>query len=94
MTMKAITKEYEQQLWKELNHLLADAVPEDASKDEGERTVMLAIMGHDTEIHALYEEVRRLARDRDGYLRGKLEENNPLSRARRRLYGKWACRAL
>lgn len=89
--MIAVTEDYERQLWKELNLLLADAVPDDASGDEAERLIMLAIMGHDTEIHQLHETVRRLARERPaGYLRGKLDEDNPVSRARRRLYGKWA----
>jgi hypothetical protein len=84
--MRAVTEDYEQQLWEELNSLLADAVPENASEDDAERAIMLAIMGHDTEIHNLHQTVRR----RSGYLRGKLEEDNPVSRARRRLYGKWA----
>jgi hypothetical protein len=89
--MIAVTEDYERQLWKELNLLLADAVPDDASGDEAERLIMLAIMGHDTEIYQLHETVRRLARSRPaGYLRGKLDEDNPVSRARRRLYGKWA----
>lgn len=52
---------------------------------------MLALMGHDHEIHELHETVRRLASDRPaGYLRSKLDEDNPVSRARRRLYGRWA----
>lgn len=89
--MIAVTEDYERQLWKELNLLLADTVPDDASGDEAERSIMLAIMGHDTEIHQLHETVHRLARERPaGYLRGKLDEDNPVSRARRRLYGKWA----
>lgn len=86
-----VTEDYERQLWEELNALLAEAVPQDATEVEAERSIMLAIMGHDTEIHELHETVRRLARDRPaGYLRGKLDEDNPVSRARRRLYGKWA----
>lgn len=89
--MRAITEDYERQLWRELTSLLADAVPEDASGDQAERSIMLAIMGHDSEIHQLHETVRRLARDRpSGYLRAKLNADNPVSRARRRLYGKWA----
>ena len=88
--MRAVTDGYERQLWEELNSLLADAVPEDASEDDAERAIMLAMMGHDTEIHDLHQTVRRLARERSGYLRGKLEEDNPVSRARRRLYGRWA----
>jgi hypothetical protein len=88
--MIAVTPEYEERLWEELNALLVDAVPEGATGEEAERTVMLAIMGHDSEAHDLHQTVRRLARERDGYLRRKLEEDNPVSRARRRLYGKWA----
>ena len=90
MTVGPITEDYERQLWKELNSLLADAVPDDATQDEGERLIMLAIMGHDTEIHELHERVRRIGREHAGYLREKLEEDNPVTRARRRLYGKWA----
>ena len=88
--MKITTEGYERHLWEELNSLLADAVPQDASADDAERAVMLAIMGHDSEIHHLNQTVRRLARERSGYLREKLDEDNPVSRARRRLYGKWA----
>lgn len=91
MTKIAVTRDYERQLWRKLNALLDDAVPQGATKDEGERTVMLALMGHDQEIHGLHETVRRFARDRPaGYLRAKLDEDNPVSRARCRLYGKWA----
>jgi hypothetical protein len=90
VTTSGVTEEYERQLWRELNTLLADVVPQDATGDDAERSIMLALMGHDTEVHGLHEQVRRLARERDGYLRGKLEEDNPVTRARRRLYGKWA----
>jgi hypothetical protein len=88
--MRAVTENYERQLWEELNSLLADAVPLDARGEDAERAVMLAIMGHDSEIHELHQTVRRLAQERSGYLREKLEEDNTVSRARRRLYGKWA----
>jgi hypothetical protein len=83
-------EDYERQLWKELNALLADAIPQEAKGDDAERAIMLALMGHDSEAHALHEQVRRLAEDGDGYLREKLAEDNPVSRARRRIYGKWA----
>ncbi|HMI81902.1 MAG TPA: hypothetical protein VK480_08970 [Solirubrobacterales bacterium] len=89
-TPDADAETYEQWLWKKLNALLADLVPEDASEDEAERAVMLALMGHDFEIHALHEEMRKAARDREGYLRKRLEEDNLVSAARRRLYGRWA----
>jgi hypothetical protein len=88
--MIAITEAYEERLWEELTSLLADAVPEGASDDDAERAIMLAIMGHDSEVHELHQKVRRIARDRDGYLREKLAEDNPITRARRRLYGRWA----
>ena len=67
-----------------------DAVPEDAKGDDAERAIMLALMGHDAEAHALHEQVRRLAQDGHGYLREQLAEDNPVTRARRRIYGKWA----
>lgn len=88
--MRSITEGYERQLWEELNSLLADAVPDGASGDDAERAVMLAIMGHDSEIHALHQTIRQIARARSGYLSERLDEDNPVSRARRRLYGKWA----
>jgi hypothetical protein len=88
--MRAITEGYERQLWEELNSLLADAVPDDASEDDAERTIMLAMMGHDSEIHTLHRTIQHLARSRSGYLRERLEDDSPITRARRRLYGKWA----
>lgn len=88
--MRGITEEYERQLWEELTSLLADAVPDDASENDTERAIMLAIVGHDSEIHTLHQTIRNLARSKPGYLRERLEEDNPITRARRRLYGKWA----
>lgn len=89
--MKTATEESERQLWDKLNKLLADVVPEGAKEDAAERARMLALMGHDSEIHGLHERVRRLARERPaGYLRARLDEDNPVTAARRRLYGKWA----
>lgn len=88
--MRAITEGYERQLWEELNSLLADAVPDDTSEDDAERAIMLAIMGHDSEIHTLHRTIQNLARSRSGYLRERLEDDSPITRARRRLYGKWA----
>lgn len=92
MTMTGVTEDYERQLWEELNSLLADAVPENVSEDEAERAIMLALMGNRSYPHVydLHQTVLRLAQERSGYLREKLEEDNPVSRARRRLYGKWA----
>ncbi len=89
--MKILAEDDERQLWKELNSLLADVVPEGASQDDRERAITLALMGCDREIHDLHEQVWRLAREGGpGYLRRKLKEDNPVSQARRRLYGKWA----
>lgn len=85
-----LTEPHEQRLWGELNSLLADAVPEGASEEEAEDAILLAVMGHDPEAHELYEQVKRLARDKAGYLRERLEEDNPIARVRRRLYGQWA----
>ena len=88
-----VSEEHERQLWDELNSLLADAMPEGASEAEGEDldAIVFAVMGHDSEIHALYERARKLARDNAAYLRERFEEDNPIARARRRLYGeKWA----
>lgn len=83
------TEEYERRLWDELNSLLAEAVADGASEAQAEDAVLLAVMGHDAEIHELYEQVKRLARDKAGYLRERLGEDNPISRVRRRLYGRW-----
>jgi len=88
--VRAITEGYERQLWEELNSLLVDAVPDDANEDDAERAIMLAIMGHDSEIHTLHRTIQNLARSRSGYLRDRPEDDNPITRARRRLYRKWA----
>jgi hypothetical protein len=95
--MKAGTEEFarqdedEQQLWDELVELLAKAIPEDVGTEEQERSAMFALMGHDPEVHDLHETVSRIARERPaGFLRAKLDEDNQVTAARRRLYGKWA----
>lgn len=89
--MKIVTEDDERQLWKELNSLLAGVVPEGTAQEDRERATTLALMGHDREIHDLHEQVWRLAkRGGAGYLRRKLKEDNPVTQARRRLYGKWA----
>lgn len=91
--MKIVTEDYERKLWEELNSLLADVVPKGTNEGDRERAIMLALMGHDREIHDLHEKVWRLAKEGGaGYLRRKLKEPNPLTKARRRLYGKWAKR--
>lgn len=89
-TSGVANEEHERRLWEELNSLLAAAVPDGASEARAEDAMLLAIMGHDSEIHDLYERVKRLARDEAGYLRERLEEDNPIARVRRRLYGQWA----
>ena len=85
--MTGVTESYERQLWEELNVLLVEAIPDEASREEAQRTVLLAIigMGYGTEIHDLYKRVRKLARRNRGYLRARMEEDNPVSAARRRL---------
>jgi hypothetical protein len=88
-----VTEDHERQLWEELNSLLADAVPDGAGEVDAEDldAILFAVMGRNSELHALYERVRRLARDNAGYLRERLEEDNPIARVRRRVYGKnWA----
>ncbi|HEX6204985.1 MAG TPA: hypothetical protein VFZ29_04180 [Solirubrobacterales bacterium] len=82
-----VTEDYERQLWNELNSLLPEVMPEGATEPEAVDAIALAFMGHDKEVCELYERVKRLARDRAGYLRERLEEDNPITRARRRLYG-------
>lgn len=82
-----VTEDYERQLWDELNSLLSEVVPEGATEAAAVDAIALAFMGHDQEVRELYEQVKRLARDKPGYLRECLEKDNPISRARRRLYG-------
>lgn len=86
-----VTEEHERQLWEELDSRVADVVPEGTDQDNRERAIMLALMGHDREIHDLHSKVWGLAKEGGaGYLRRKLKEANPVTKARRRLYGKWA----
>lgn len=82
-----VTEGYERQVWNELNSRLLYLLPEEASNAEAEDTVLFAVMGLDAEAHELYEQIKRMARDRACYLRERLEEDNPISRVRRRLYG-------
>jgi hypothetical protein len=83
--VKGVTEACERQLWKELNALLVEAIPEGANREDAERVVLLAVMGHDAEIRGLYEQVRRLARTEAGYLRERMEEDNPVAAVRQRL---------
>lgn len=88
--MKEITEKYERQLWEQLDSLLADVVADGARKEEVERAIMSAILAQDSEIRSLHRQIQNLARSQSGYLRERLKEDSPLTRARRRLYGKWA----
>ncbi len=92
MTITAATDEYERGLWEELLSLVSDVVPDGATDDEKDRAIMVALLGHVPEVHQLHETARRLARDQPaGYIRAKMDEDNPISRARIRLYGRrWA----
>jgi transcriptional regulator with XRE-family HTH domain len=86
-----VTEDDERQLWDEFNALLAETVPNGASGPRAERAIMRALMVHDSEIAELHNTVTRVSRTGgQGYLAGRLEEDNSVSRARRRLYGKWA----
>jgi hypothetical protein len=64
---------------------LVDAVSPGASTGDAERVVLLAVMGHDGEIHDPYQRVSRLAPTGAGYLRERMEEDNPVSAIRQRL---------
>jgi hypothetical protein len=79
-----VTPEYERRLWDDLNELLADLVPEDATPEEGQRVVDLAIRGHCTEVSGLYLRIRETANDLgSGYLWDRLHDDNPVGRASR-----------
>lgn len=90
MSAAAVTEAYEERLWEELNLLLADAVPEGADEETARRSLLLAVTGHDAEIADLYWRVRRLARTERGFLRGRLDEDNPVSAIGRHLAGEQA----
>jgi hypothetical protein len=87
----AVTENYERQLWEDLTSRLAEVVSNGASKQATEDAILCAILGRDAEIRSIYERVRRLVRDGGAsYLSEKWEEDNPVSRVRRRLYGRRA----
>lgn len=90
--MKAVAEAYEQRLWEKLNSLLVHVVPEGASAADAERAIMLALIGHDPEIGDLYERIRRLARTERGYLRERMQEDNPVATIERRLREEGASR--
>lgn len=87
VSARAVTEGYERRLWEELNLLLADAVLPDATEAEAEDAVVRALSDPLTEIFNLYERIRRLARTERGYLRERMEDDNPVSAVRRRMEG-------
>lgn len=87
---RAVTEAYEERQWEELNLLLADAVPEGATQAEAEDAVVVALRIPLTDTYELYERIKRLARTERGYLRDRMEEDNPVTAARRRMEGRRA----
>ena len=85
--MSTVAEEYERRLWKELDQLRAETVPEGASGEDAARALMLALIGHDPEIADLFQRVRRLARTERGYLRERMQEDNPVADLERQLRG-------
>jgi hypothetical protein len=90
MSGRAVTEAYEQRLWEELNLLLADAVPADATPEEAEDAVVRALTVPLTETSDLYERIRTLARTERGFLRDRMGEDNPITAAERRMTGRRA----
>lgn len=85
---RAVTEGYERRLWEELNLLLADAVPPDATPPEAEDAVVRALTVPLTDATDLYEQIKRLACTERGYLRERMGEDNPVTAARRRMEGR------
>jgi hypothetical protein len=90
MVTRAVTEAYEERLWEELNLHLADAVPDDATQAQAEDAVVMALRIPLTDTYELYERIKRLARTEGGYLRERMEEDNPVTAARRRMEGRGA----
>jgi hypothetical protein len=81
-----VTEEYERHFWDELNALLAEVVPPEASQEEAEHAITAAVAGADNEIADLYWRVVNMSRaDPNGFIRERMEEDNPISAVRRRL---------
>jgi len=85
VSIRGVSNEYEHRLWDELNTLLADLIPDDPSETYTEGLILAAFKGADPEIADLYERIVRLAKTERGYLRERLEEDNPVATARREL---------
>ncbi len=85
MNTRGITTEYERRLWDELNAALVDVVPADATPSQAEDAMLVAATGVDAEVRDLYERVRSLAREREGFLRERWDEDGPVPRLRRRM---------
>jgi hypothetical protein len=90
MTTRAVTEAYEERLWEELNLHLADAVPDDATEAEAQDAVVRALTVPLTDTYDLYERIKTLARTERGYLRERMEEDNPITAATRRMTGRRA----
>jgi hypothetical protein len=87
---KAVTEAYEERLWDELNLLLADEVPADASPSEAEDAIVQALRVPLTDTNDLYERIKRLAWSERGYLRERMAEDNPITAATWRMTGRRA----
>lgn len=87
--LQGVTEEYEQQLWEELNKLLADAIPAEKSGEDAVNAMVALVNGADTEIAELYAQVRTIAWEQgEGYLWERLREDNPIAAVKRRLSGR------
>jgi hypothetical protein len=87
VSVRGGSEDYERQLWDELNSLLADVVPPEATEAEAEDAIFVAVMGADSEIADLYKQVRMIAWIGAGYLRERMDDDNPVSAVRQRLEG-------
>jgi hypothetical protein len=86
LVLQGVTEDYEQQLWEELNKLLADAIPAETSGDDAVNAMVALVNGADTEIAELYAQVRTIAWEQcEGYLWERLREDNPIAAVKRRL---------
>jgi hypothetical protein len=87
--LQGVTEDYERQLWEELNKLLADAIPAEASGDDAVDAMVALVNGADAEIAELYAQVRSIVWEQgEGYLWERLREDNPIAAVKRRLSGR------